>query len=70
MLSVASEPWGILYVDDVEIGPTPVTDFRLMQGTHHLRIEQEGYSTKTETIVVTGPAPIRRHYSLEPQSLD
>lgn len=70
LLSVASEPWGILYVDDVEVGPTPVTDYRLMPGTHRLRIEQEGYRTKTETVVVAGPTPIRRHYSLEPQLPD
>jgi hypothetical protein len=31
-----------------------------------LRIEQEGYRTKLETIVVTGPNPIRRRYILEP----
>jgi eukaryotic-like serine/threonine-protein kinase len=67
MLSVASEPWGILYVDDVEIGPTPVVDWRLSQGTHRLRIEQEGYRTKMETVVVTGVTPIRRRYSLDPQ---
>ena len=67
LLTVASEPWGTLYVDDVEIGPTPVADYRLNGGTHHLRIEQEGYLTKKETIVVSGPTPIRRRYNLEPQ---
>jgi len=41
-----------------------------MPGTHRLRIEQEGYRTKTETVVVAGPTPIRRHYSLEPQLPD
>jgi serine/threonine protein kinase len=67
MLTVASEPWGTLYIDDIEIGPTPVADYRLIEGKHRLRIEQEGYRTKTETIVVAGPNPIRRRYSLEPQ---
>jgi serine/threonine protein kinase len=67
MLTVASEPWGTLYIDNIEIGPTPVADYRLTQGTHRLRIEQEGYRTKSETIVVAGPNPIRRRYSLEPQ---
>jgi serine/threonine protein kinase len=67
LLSVASEPWGTLYVDDVEIGPTPVTDWKLSQGTHRLRIEQEGYLTKLETVVVSGTIPIRRRYSLDPQ---
>ncbi|MFL5404081.1 MAG: protein kinase domain-containing protein [Gemmatimonadales bacterium] len=67
MLTVGSEPWGTLYIDNIEIGPTPIADWRLSQGTHRLRIEQEGYQTKIETIVVTGPNPIRRRYSLEAQ---
>jgi len=66
LLTVASEPWGMLYIDGVEIGPTPVADHRLERGTYRLRIEQEGFRTKTETIVVSGPNPIRRRYSLEP----
>jgi serine/threonine protein kinase len=65
-LTVASEPWGTLYLDNVEIGPTPVADYPLQTGRYRLRIEQEGYRTKTEIIVVTGPNPIRRRYSLEP----
>jgi hypothetical protein len=66
MLTVASEPWGTLYIDGVEIGPTPVADHRLEPGAHRVRIEQEGFRTKIETIVVSGPNPIRRRYSLEP----
>jgi serine/threonine-protein kinase len=66
LLTVASEPWGTLYLGNEEIGPTPVADYPLPVGTHRLRIEQEGYRTKRETIVVTGPNPIRRRYSLEP----
>jgi serine/threonine protein kinase len=65
-LTVASEPWGTLYLNNVEIGPTPVADHPLRPGRHLLRIEQEGYRTKSEVIVVTGPNPIRRRYSLEP----
>jgi predicted Ser/Thr protein kinase len=67
LLTVASEPWGTLYINNVEIGPTPVADHRLSPGTYRLRIEQEGYRTKKETIVVNGPNPIRRRFSLEPQ---
>jgi hypothetical protein len=66
MLTVASEPWGTLFVGGQEVGPTPVVDYPLAVGTHRIRIEQEGYATKLETIVVTGPNPIRRRYTLEP----
>jgi predicted Ser/Thr protein kinase len=66
LLTVTSEPWGTLYVGAKEIGPTPVADYPLAVGTHHIRIEQEGYSTRFETIVVSGPNPIRRRYNLEP----
>ncbi|MDQ3208449.1 MAG: PEGA domain-containing protein [Gemmatimonadota bacterium] len=50
----------------MEIGPTPVADYPLQPGKFRLRIEQEGYQAKTEVLVVTGPNPIRRRYSLEP----
>ena len=66
LLTVASEPWGTLFVNDKEIGPTPIADYPLPVGTHRLRLEQEGYRSKHETLVVTGPNPIRRRYSLEP----
>ena len=66
LLTVASEPWGTLYLDSKEIGPTPIADYPLPLGTHRIRIEQEGYRTKVETIVVAEPNPIRRRYLLEP----
>jgi serine/threonine protein kinase len=66
LLTVASEPWGTLFLGNKEIGPTPIADYPLPIGTHRLRIEQEGYRTKFETIVVTEPNPIRRRYLLEP----
>ena len=64
-LSISSEPWGMLYLDDTEVGPTPVVDYPVKPGQHRLRLEQEGYRTKLETIVVTGPEPLRRRYTLE-----
>jgi predicted Ser/Thr protein kinase len=66
LLTVASEPWGTLYLDSKEIGPTPIADYPLPLGTHRIRIEQEGYRPKIETIVVAEPNPIRRRYLLEP----
>jgi serine/threonine protein kinase len=66
LLTVASEPWGTLFLGNKEVGPTPIADYPLPEGSHRIRIEQEGYRTKYETIVVTGPNPIRRRYILEP----
>ena len=66
MLTVASEPWGTLFVGGEEVGPTPVVDYPLGLGTHRIRVEQEGYVTKLETLIVTSPTPIRRRYVLEP----
>ncbi len=65
-LSVDSDPWGMLYLDNVEIGPTPVTEYPLQPGRYRLRIEQEGYYPKTETVVITGSGLIRRRYRLRP----
>jgi serine/threonine protein kinase len=67
LLTVTSEPWGTLYIDGVEMGPTPLEDYHLGAGTYRLRIEQEGYRTKKETLILSGPGPVHRHYTLEPQ---
>jgi serine/threonine-protein kinase len=69
-LTVDSDPWGMLYLDDVEIGPTPLTGYPLQPGRYRLRIEQEGYVARSETIVITGAGPIRRRYRLEPAGPD
>jgi serine/threonine protein kinase len=68
-LTVESEPWAVLYLDNLELGATPITDIQVLPGKHRIRLEQEGYITKEETIVVTGSGPINRRYSLEPAGL-
>jgi hypothetical protein len=65
-LTVESEPWAMLYLDNVELGATPIMDIQVLPGKHRLRLEQEGYLTKVETIMVSGSGPIRRKYNLEP----
>jgi tRNA A-37 threonylcarbamoyl transferase component Bud32 len=64
LLKVDSDPWGMLYLDGAKVGLTPVTNHRLPLGTHRLRVEQKGYQTVTETIVVKGTGPVTRRYSL------
>jgi serine/threonine protein kinase len=67
MLSVRSAPRGVLYVDGVKVGLTPITNHRLTRGTYRLRVEQKGYRTVAETIVVKGARPINRRYDLQRQ---
>jgi serine/threonine protein kinase len=64
LLKVDSDPRGVLYVDGVKVGLTPVANHRLPLGTHRLRIERKGYQTRAETIVVRGTGPITRRYDL------
>jgi tRNA A-37 threonylcarbamoyl transferase component Bud32 len=64
LLKVDSDPRGVLYLDGVRVGLTPVTNQRLSLGTHRLRVELKGYQTLTETIVVRGTKPITRRYDL------
>ena len=64
LLKVYSDPRGVLYVDGVRVGLTPVTNHRLSRGSHRLRIEQKGYQTLTETIMVKGTGPVIRRYEL------
>lgn len=42
-LSVNSDPWGTLFLDDRGIGNTPQVRVRVAPGRHVLRIVQEGY---------------------------
>ena len=65
-LTVESEPWAMLYLDNVELGATPITDIQVLPGKHRIRLEQEGYLTKVETLMVTGSGEIKRKYTLEP----
>ena len=66
-LTVASEPYGTLYVNGLEIGDTPIANYQLPVGRRvELRVERDGYRTRRESIMVSGPNAIRRRYILEP----
>ncbi len=67
LLKVDSDPWGVLYVDNVRVGLTPIAHHRLPLGTHRLRVQQKGYQTVTETIAVKSTGPVTRRYTLRRQ---
>ncbi len=64
-LRVDSDPRGVLFVDGVKVGLTPVSNHRLALGTHRLRVELKGYQTVTETIAVKSTGPVTRRYNLQ-----
>ena len=43
LLSLDAAPWGTVYVDGRSVGATPVVELPLAAGTHHVRVEREGY---------------------------
>lgn len=65
-LKVESSPRAVVYVDGVEVGRTPIANYRISQGTHRLRIDRTGYRPQAEVILVKGTAPITRRYQLQP----
>jgi serine/threonine protein kinase len=67
-LSVRSTPRGVLYVDGIRIGLTPISNLRLSPGPHRIRVEQKGYRPVAETIVVRGTRAIQRRYELRRQA--
>jgi hypothetical protein len=67
-LSVRSTPRGVLYVDGFKVGLTPITNHRLTRGTYRLRVEQKGYRTVAEVIVIKGTRPVNRRYALRRQA--
>jgi tRNA A-37 threonylcarbamoyl transferase component Bud32 len=65
-LTVRSNPRAVVYVDGVKVGLTPVTK-RLKSGTYRLRLQQKGYRTIFESIVIKEARPVTRYYELRRQ---
>jgi hypothetical protein len=59
LLSVNSTPWGIVFVDDLRVGPTPVLEFELPPGQHRLRIERPGFAPYEQILEMASGDRIR-----------
>ncbi len=60
-LNVGSTPYGTVYLDNQEMGVTPLLGIKLEVGrSYDLRIERDGYKTYRETIKPDGPNVIRK----------
>ncbi|MCZ6915819.1 MAG: protein kinase [Gemmatimonadetes bacterium] len=58
-LSVNAVPWGIVLIDGVEIGETPLTNHELGPGRYVISILQDGCHTSVDTVTVTVNRPTR-----------
>jgi len=51
-LQVNSTPWTEVYVDDRDVGFTPVVKFKLTVGEHEVRLINEGYEIDASIVVI------------------
>jgi hypothetical protein len=66
-LQIRSNPRAVLYLDGVKVGLTPVTRSKLAVGSYRVRLEQKGYRTVTETLMIKAGRPTSRSYQLRRQ---
>ena len=51
-LFINSTPWGVLYVDDRQIGNTPQADVKVPPGSHSIRVVRDGYLSYETVIAI------------------
>src|SRR6266702_2115754 len=51
-VTVNAEPYGEVYVDGVDVGPTPVVRYAVPAGAHTIKVVREGYRSVTERVQV------------------
>jgi hypothetical protein len=66
-LSIDAVPYGTVFVDGVEIGPTPIARHPVKPGAHTIRIENPGFRTHTERVTVDAGNTVRKRIPLVPE---
>jgi predicted Ser/Thr protein kinase len=66
-ITVASDPYGEVFIDGTDQGQSPVVDFPVGVGRHTIRVERAGYKTVTETVQVAANSPVRKRFTLLPE---
>jgi hypothetical protein len=67
LLTINAEPFGEVYIDDVDLGQTPLVEHVVHPGSHKVRIERPGYKTVTETVQVIANNSVAKRYTLFPE---
>src|SRR2546430_11648756 len=65
-LTIAADPFGEVYIDGVDAGPTPRVEYAVKAGRHTIRIEHAGFKTITETVQVDASNTVRKRDTLLP----
>jgi hypothetical protein len=58
-LTVNANPYGTVWIDDVEIGDTPIVGREISPGDHAIRISREGYRAESTTVTITAGNEVR-----------
>jgi serine/threonine-protein kinase len=66
-ITVNANPYGEVYVDGVDAGPTPVVRWPVKPGRHTIRIQREGYKTITDALQVDAGNTVPKVYTLIPE---
>jgi PEGA domain-containing protein len=63
----ASGTFAEVYIDNIDVGQTPLINFRVRAGRHTIKLERVGYKTVSETVQVDPNATVRKVYPLIPE---
>ena len=66
-LTIDADPFGTVFVDGVNAGPTPLVQYGVKPGPHQIRIENPGYKTVTDRVQVDAGNTVRKRYTLTPE---
>ena len=58
-LFINSTPWGVLYVDDKQIGNTPQADVKVPPGSHSIRVARDGFLSYETVIAIESGETLR-----------
>jgi hypothetical protein len=65
-ITVNAEPYGELYIDGVDVGPTPVVRYAVPPGVHTIKVVREGFKTISEKVQVDAGNTVPKRYTLLP----